>query len=47
MQSKNDDGPAEAGPSCPSGAVKLDYFLQLAVDVPDPLGCDGGVGFGA
>src|SRR3954447_26463636 len=45
-QSKNDDDPAEAGPSSPSGVVLLDY-LQVAVEVPDPLGCDGGAGFGA
>src|SRR3954470_1590617 len=46
QQSKNDDGPAEAGPSSPSGVVLLGY-LQEAVEVPDPLGCDGGAGFGA
>src|SRR3954463_2535930 len=46
QQSKNEDRPAEAGPSSPSGVVLLDY-LQDAVEVPDPLGCDGGAGFGA
>src|SRR4051794_41838607 len=44
-QSKNDDGPAEAGASSPSGGGLLDY-LQGAVEGPGPLGCGGGGGGG-
>jgi hypothetical protein len=46
MQSKNDDGPAGAGPSFLQELLAAGY-LHFAVEVPDPLGCDGGVGFGA
>ena len=47
MQSKNDDGPAGAGPSALQELLTADYFLHVAVEVPVALGCDGGFGFGA
>src|SRR3954452_12634653 len=47
QQSKNDDGPAEAGPSILQGVVVSVDYLQVAVDVPDAPDFGGGVGFGA
>jgi hypothetical protein len=46
MESKNDDGPAGAGPSALQVLLAADY-LHFAVEVPEPVGCDGGAGFGA
>ena len=47
MQSKNDDGPAGAGPSALQELLTADYFLHVAVEVPDALGFGGWLGFGA
>ena len=47
MQSKNDDGPAGAGPSALQELLTADYFLHFAVEVPDALGFGGWAGFGA
>src|SRR6476646_4897978 len=46
VQSKNDDGPAEAGPSILQELLPTGY-LHLAVEVPAALGFGGWLGFGA
>src|SRR6185436_11587653 len=45
-ESKNDDGPAEAGPSALQELLTADY-LHFAVEVPDAVGLGGWAGFGA
>src|SRR3954451_1140047 len=46
VQSKNDDAPAEAGPSALQVLLAADY-LHFAVEVPVALGFGGWAGFGA
>jgi hypothetical protein len=46
MESKNDDGPAGAGPSALQELLTAGY-LHFAVEVPDALGFGGWAGFGA